>query len=133
MKKCLVFCLFVLAICIAGSHSANAQTNDPAAEKVKTDVHKRGQGKKVVVTLENGSRLKGHISQILDDSFDLKETAIGPPTTIPYADVVKVKKPGLSKTKLTLIGVGAAVVVLAVFVKANSGLSGNICPLGCGP
>ena len=133
MKKCLAYCLFVLAICAAASHSVDAQTNDRVAETVKKDVQKRGTGKKVVVTLENGSRLKGHISQILDNSFDLKDAATGQPTTILYADVAKVKKPGFSKTKLTLIGVGAAVVVLAVFVKANSGISGNICPLGCGP
>jgi hypothetical protein len=130
MKQCLIYCLFVLAICMAGTHSVNAQTNDPAAEKVRKDVQSRGQGKKVVVTMENGSRLKGRISQIHDDSFDLNDLASGQPTTIPYADVVKVKKPGFSKTKLTLIGVGAAVVVLAVFVKANSDLSG-LCPLGC--
>lgn len=132
MKKCLSYSLVVLIFWAAAALSTIGQTNDAAAEKVKRDVQLRGPGSKVVVTMKNGMKLQGSISQILDDSFDLKDASTGQPTTVPYTDVVKVKKPGFSKTKLALIGVGAGVVVLAVIVNAKPG-RGSFCPLGCGP
>jgi hypothetical protein len=132
MKKCLNFCLVILVLFTAASYSVSAQTNDAAADKAKREVQRRGQGSKVVVTTKDGTKFKGRISQILDDSFDVSDASTGP-NTIPYRDVAKIRKPGLSKTQIALIAVGASVVVLALIVTANNDFSGDICPLGCGP
>lgn len=110
-------------------------TVDSELERVKIEVRKRGTGpeSKVTVKLKDGMKLRGYISQILDDSFDLTDPKSKQPTTIPYRDVAKVKRQGWSSgAKMALgIGIGTAVVIAVVAgAVAKKGLSG-FCPLGC--
>lgn len=94
---------------------------DNALEKIKTDVSRRGTGEKskVVVRMKNGTRLKGYISQSDDDSFDLTDSKTKQITTVPYGDVMAIKKSGLSTGAKVAIGVGiAAAVVVVVLVVA---------------
>jgi hypothetical protein len=93
-------------------------------EKVKADVARRGTGEKarVKVKLQDGSNLKGYISQAGDDSFTLTDSKTGQATTLAYRDVAQVKKPGgLSMGAKIGIGLGIAV-----------GALGLVYVIGCG-
>ncbi len=132
------FVLTLVGLMLYGVHpqtTLGRTRTDNELEKVKTEVRKRGTGpeSKVVVTLKDGRKVQGYISQILDDSFDLTDPKTKQPNTIPYRDVAKVKRQGWSNgAKVALgIGIGAAVVTAVVLgAVAKKGLSG-FCPFGC--
>ena len=135
IRKYLLICLVGLLLVGSNSYAVFArQTADKDLEKMKADVRKTGMGPdaKVVVTLKNGIKLKGNISQILDDSFDVTDPKTGQPNTIPYRDVAKVKKQGWSTGAKIALGaaIGAGIVIVVVAGGLKSGL-GSFCPLGC--
>ena len=85
--------------------------------KFKADIQKRAVGEKsrVRATLVNGVTVKGHISRIEEASFDVTDKKTGQTRTIPYQDVQKIQGPGLSTGAKIGIGVGVAVVRVAIF------------------
>ena len=140
-KKCLSLVFIGLLTFAVNLKFISAQSNTSNSveinkvEKIKTNVNRRGAGEKsrVVVKMKNGAKLKGYISQILEDSFDLTDAKTKQPTTVLYRDVAQVKKQGLSKgAKIAIFGGIAALAVTAVVigVAANDPL-GGFCPLGC--
>jgi len=137
IRKCLAFALVGLVFYGVNLQiiSAQSETNN-ALEKIKTDVYRRGTGEKskVVVEMKNGTKLKGYISQTLEDSFDLKNAKTKQFTTVLYSDVAQVKRQGLSKGAKIAIGVGiaAAIVTAVVIGIAAKNPLGGFCPLGCG-
>lgn len=115
-----------------GLLSVSAGTKGDTIEKVKADVTRR-TGEKVVVTMKSGSKIKGVVSNVLNDSFDLLDSNTRQATTIPYRDVEKLKKQGWSTGAKVGLGVaiGAAVVAAVVLgLLAKDPLDG-FCPLGC--
>jgi hypothetical protein len=99
------------------SGSTQVQTQEASqAAKVKAKVEKRGIGEKsqVRAKLVNGSEVKGYISKIEETSFTVTDKKTGQATTVPYADVHKIRGPGLSKGDKILIGVGVGVVVFVL-------------------
>ncbi len=124
IRKCLSLTLVGLMLCGINFQTIFAQPGtDNALEKIKTDVSLRGTGEKskVVVSMKNGARIKGYISQADDDSFDLTNAKTKQTTTVSYGDVAQVKKQGLSTGAKIAIGVGIAaavtVVVLVIAVR----------------
>lgn len=115
--------------------SAQSQTSNEI-QKIKAKVNARGTGEKakVVVLMKDGRRMRGHIRQATADSFELTISGTDRTTTVPYADVAKVKKQGWSTmAKLALgAGIGAGVVIVVVGAAVSKGL-GDFCPLGCLP
>jgi hypothetical protein len=91
------------------------------ASKVKGQIQKRGTGEKatVKVTLRNRTELKGYISQIDADSFQVTGKKNGQVTTIAYTDVDKVRGPGLSKGAQIAIAVGIGAGILLAIVAAT--------------
>jgi sRNA-binding regulator protein Hfq len=132
LKKLLSFSLMALLLNAAGAMqlSIAAQTNQDTSrvEKVKGDVAKRGTGKKarVKVKLQNGSKLKGYITQAGADSFTLTDSKTKQDTTLAYRDVTQVKKQG-GLSIVTMVGIGAAITAatLAIlywnFCSSNEG------------
>ena len=113
--------------------AATKAADQDKIDKVKADAAKR-TGEKVVVTLKSGSKMKGIVSNVLTDSFDLLDAKTRQPTTIPFRDVEKVKKEGWSTGAKVALGaaIGAGVVIAIVFgALANDPFIGPICPLGC--
>ena len=100
------------------SGTTQVQTQETAqAAKVRTKVQNRGTGKnsRVQAKLKNGTETKGYISKIEETSFTVTDKKTGQATTVPYADVQKIRGPGLSKGGvIALVAVGGAVVVLVV-------------------
>ena len=89
----------------------------PQAEKIKMKVAKMGTGEKAKakIKLRSGEKLKGYISSAGENDFTITDKKSGKATTIAYADVDEVKKPGLSQgTKIALIVVIAVVATAAI-------------------
>ena len=93
------------------------------AAKVKADVTRRGVGHqaRVRVKLRDKHELKGHITQIDEDSFQMvvdqdeldAQTAQSRLITVQYAEVEKIRGPR-SRAASVAIGVGLTVVLVAV-------------------
>ena len=122
----------LLLLCVASHASAVGPVKTDTIEKIKSDVSKRA-GEKVVVTMKSGSKMKGLISNVLDNSFDLLDIKTRQPTTIPFSDVEKVKKQGWSTGAKVALGVaiGATVVTAVVLGALANDPLGSFCPLGC--
>jgi sRNA-binding regulator protein Hfq len=120
IKKCLSVALLGLMLLFTNLQSIKAQTNTgnntAAVEKIKANVTKRGTGEKARVNVKmlNGTKMKGFISQVGEDSFTLTDSKTKQTSTLAYSDVAQVKKQGLSTTSKILIGVGVGVAVTAV-------------------
>jgi len=96
---------------------ARANQRDPATDKVKAAVAKRGTGPKAKVTvkLRDRTKLKGFISNASGDSFTLSDSKTGQTRTLAYSDVAEVKKQGgMSLAAKIGIGVGAGLGALAL-------------------
>ena len=113
-----VVLLGVLATEVVGQQ---AVTEPSTLEKIKIDVNKLGTGDKAraKITLRNGTKLKGYIARQDEDSFVLRNRKTDAPTTIFYADVVKVERNKGHSTARNIaigvaIGVGAFLAIVAI-------------------
>ncbi len=119
-KNLLSFCLIGLLIHVAWGIPAFgfAQSNERQASdaKVKAEVNKHANKKsRVTVKLKDGSKLKGNISQVDENSFTITDSKTGRSQMLNFGDVVEVKKHGgLSLVAKIGIGIGVAVGVLAI-------------------
>ncbi len=125
IKKCLSVALLGLMLLFTNLQSIKAQTNTgnntAAVEKIKANVTKRGTGEKARVNVKmlNGTKMKGFISQVGEDSFTLTDSKTKQTSTLAYSDVAQVKKQGLSTGAKILIGVGVGVAVTAVVLAVG--------------
>jgi Flp pilus assembly protein TadB len=109
---------------------AQASQGERRVEKVKANVAKRaGKKSRVTVKLQDGSKLKGSITQAGEDSFTLTDSRTGQTSTLAYQDVTEVKGQGLSLTAKILIVAGIALVVFVIVVVVGITSTG----LGSGP
>ena len=97
------------------------------AEKVKANIAKLGTGKdaRVEVKLKDGTKLKGYISQINDNSFVVVNDTTGASTEIPYPNTKQVKGNNLSTgAKIAIgIGIGVGVGILIVYLVLRYGIN----------
>ena len=97
---------------------------DLTAQATKAEVQKRGVGKKslVRVTLRDGTEVKGYISKVEADLFEVTDKKSGAMTSIAYADVIEVHRQGMSKRAkiLIVIGIVAAWVGAATAIACHS-------------
>ena len=114
--------LWLLATVVINSQLMLARAKGVTTpEQAKAEVFKRGTGEKakVKVKLRDGSEVRGYISKANEDSFELRDKS-GKSVTIAYADVISVRKLGLSKGAKIGIGVGvAAAAFLGVVLGAT--------------
>lgn len=111
-----VVLLGVLAPEVVGQQ---AVTEPSTLEKIKIDVNRLGTGDKAraKITLRNGTKLKGYIARQDEDSFVLRNRKTDAPTTVLYADVVKVERnKGHSTARNIAIGVGIGVGALLAII-----------------
>lgn len=97
---------------------AQAGQGKQSIDKVKAAVAKR-VGKKSTVKLQDGTKLKGSITQAGDDSFTLSDSKTGQTRTLAYTDVSEVKGQGMSTTTKILIIAGIALGVLIIIVAVG--------------
>jgi len=117
IASCLTVVLLITSSDLAQSAALDSQSAASPAEtqriaKIRTAVQKMGTGGHVRVTLrEPSSEVKGFISAIRDDGFDVTKEKAGEVVAIPYSNVEKLRGPGMSRG--TKIAIGVTVVVLA--------------------
>jgi len=141
------FTAFLLAIVLAFNETGSAlQTAQPSApspapeplvktpeqkrtDKIKADVMRRGVGEKsrVRVKLRDGMKLKGFITRIEEDSFEVETDPDGPDSppakdrriTVRYADVAKIRGP---QSGIARIGTDVGLTIAVVAVLAGLAL-----------
>ena len=91
-------------------------------EKVKIKIAKLGLGAKAKATirLNDGSKVKGYIAQAGEDNFVIRDRKTDAPTTIRYADVVKVEENKGHSTARNIaigVGIGAGALLLAILIS----------------
>ena len=111
-----------LSIGVAAQSEADeqAQERQNTAAVAKARVQELAAGKRsvVYVKLRDGTQLRGYISQIENESFNITDKATNKTTSVSYGDVVilKGKEGGLSTKSKVLIVVGIGVGILAAVV-----------------
>ena len=111
-KKYLTLILTILVLNLSLSTFALAETKAEKeakfAQKVKTEVTKLGVGTeaKVEVKLKDGTKLKGYISNIGEESFSVTNEKTGAITEVPYPNAKQVKGNNLSTGMEIAIGLG---------------------------
>jgi hypothetical protein len=105
--------------------STMMQAHDEKAARAKAEVTKRGLGEKsrVRVKLRDKHGLKGHITRIDEDSFQLQmepdwletQDVKGGLVTIPYVEVEKIRGP---RSRAANIGIGVGMTVAAIVILA---------------
>jgi len=116
--------LFVLAVLINSPVMWAQAKGGKSPEQVKAEVLKRGTGEKakVKVKLRNGSEVRGYISKADQDTFEVRGKN-NENVTLAYADVLSVRKPGMSKgAKIGIVAGGAALVIAAGIASAIASL-----------
>ena len=119
-KKYLTLILTILVLNLSLNAVAFADTKIEKeakfAKKVKINIAKLGTGKesKVEVKLKNGTKLKGYVSQINDNSFVVVDDKTGVSTEIPYPQTKQVKGNNLSTGATILIAAGLVVALIII-------------------
>jgi len=126
MKLRIDLCCMVLSMVLVGTlwNPIMAQQPDKQPlriEKVKVDVGRLGVGEKAKakITLKNGTKVKGYISEVREENFVLRDQKTDAPTTIAYTEVVKVERNRGHSTARNIaigigIGVGAFLAIVAI-------------------
>lgn len=91
------------------------------AEKIKANITKLGTGKdaKVEVKLKDGTKLKGYVDKINENSFVVVDDKTGVSTEVLYPNVKQVKGNNPSTGAKIAIGVGIVVLVIAIAAIAG--------------
>lgn len=90
-------------------------------EQVKIQVAKLGIGDKAraTITTKDGAKIKGYIYSAGEDDFVLRDRKTDAPTTIRYADVVKIERNkghSMARNVLIGVGIGAGALLAAIFI-----------------
>ena len=123
MMKTLLSLLVTAVLLLAAVPSARANqtgSQSPTVETVKSRIARLGIGAKAKATvkLKNGTKVKGYVAQAGEDDFVIRNRKTDAPTTISYADVLKVDdNKGHSTARNVAIGVavGVGATILAIF------------------
>lgn len=126
LARLLCWCLIVTVPLSAWPQSQSGQpasvedhkeklSKHEGASKIKTQVQERGTGEKarVKITLRDKTEVRGYISQVNADSFQVTDRKTGKVSTVTYDSVDRVRGGGLSRgAKIAIwVGVGAVVAV----------------------
>ena len=110
-----------ILLCMAlGFRSAQAQTQtDTGSNQSRKKIQRIGVGRdaRVEVKLVGNTKVKGYVSKIEADSFDVTDLKSGAAQTVTFAQVTQVKKlkSGISPRTWMIIG-GAAVAAIIIGV-----------------
>ena len=97
---------------------ARTQPQSQNTETTRATVrYLHARNSEIEVTLADGTRLRGRVIMVQDDSFTIKERTTGREMAWQYAQVIQVKKNGFSGAKAALTGAiigGGVLLVLCV-------------------
>jgi hypothetical protein len=114
----LVAAILLLANTSQPAVASQSGSQAPTVEAVKSKIARLGVGAKAKATikLKNGTKVKGYVAQADEEDFVIRDRKTDAPTTIRYADVLKVEdNKGHSTARNIAIGVAVGVgAVLAI-------------------
>ena len=89
--------------------------------KVKAGIAKIGAGKdaRIKVKLRDGTKLKGYVSEISDDSFTITDPESGTSTAVLYSNTKQVGGNNLSSRTIIAIGFLAFIIVIAIILESQ--------------
>ena len=97
----------------------------PTVETIKSKIARIGVGAKAKATirLKNGTKVKGYVAQAGEDDFVMRDRKTDAPTTILYADVLKVEDNKGHSTARNIaigvaVGVGAVLAVIGILISS---------------
>ena len=116
--------LLILAFFISSPNVLPARAQSSAEKqaeelsKIRSKVAKRGVGPnaKVKITLVDGTKLQGYVSEARADGFTVTDAKTGGSVVVEYSQVKQLKGEGLSKGAKIALGVGIAVVAFTVII-----------------
>jgi len=122
VAKKILSCLMALAVvCIFGvAASAQQQTQnarDKHAEKIRKYVKRLKRwdvGDPVTVKLNDGTKIKGHVTEITDDYFVVADRKKGQSTSIYYSNVMDVSEGKGTRTKIGIVFSGAVLALVGI-------------------
>lgn len=119
MKKYAAFLLFALVVNVISGYSVSAQTQNSDAESLRklkikvAKIYSQPRGR-IIVKYNDGTKLKGYLTEVKDDTFGVTETKTGNVTNIQYAQVKSVNKIALPPIGKVLIVAAASFGVLLI-------------------
>ena len=129
MKRRLLTLSLVFAIVLVPLGPAVQAKSSKLTPKAEIEKRLNKKETRVKVKLNNGSELKGRITQSSENGFTLSDEKSGKKTEIAYADVQNVEGRGMSKKKkafiITGIVVGVAVTALVLALKGPGNFNLN--------
>lgn len=120
--------LLIAALMVSGTVSqpalaAQSKSQVPTVEAVKSKIARQGIGSKAKVTirLKNGTKVKGYVAQAGEEDFVIRDRKTDAPTTISYADVVKIEENRGHSTARNIaigvaVGVGAVLAIIGITI-----------------
>ena len=124
LKKVLSLALVALIINTAGAHpvfaASKAEKEARFIEKVRTGIGKLGTGAdaRVEVKLRDRTKLKGYVGEAGSESFVVVDAKTGAATTVPYAQVGRVRGNNYSTGVEIAIGIGLIVGIILLVVAS---------------
>jgi hypothetical protein len=95
----------------------------PSVEQIKSKIARLGVGAKAKATikLKNGTKVKGYVAQADEEDFVIRDRKTDAPTTIRYADVLKVENNKGHSTARNIaigvaVGVGAVLAIIGITI-----------------
>lgn len=125
LKNFIVAGLIVMLLNLAFAPSAfaldKASKEAKLAAKVKKGIAKLGTGKdaRIKVKLKDGTKLKGYVSEITEDSFTVTDLETGTATVVPYSSAKQVRGNNLSTGMMVTIGFIVLIVVILIILEAQ--------------
>ena len=125
IKQILLIALMALVVNLSLAPSALAadklSKEAKHSAKVKAAIAKLGKGPdaRIKVKLRDGTKLKGYVSEISEDSFTVTDPESGTSTAIPYPNAKQVQGNNLSSGLWISIGVFVFVVILIAVASAS--------------
>jgi hypothetical protein len=124
LKKCLSFLLVISVVHLINAAPVSARTKAEKdarfAGEVRANVIRLGTGEaaRVKVTLRDKTKLEGYVAGAGADSFTVVDSKTGASTSVAYPQVKQVKGNNLSTGAKVAIGVGIAVLIIAIVVAS---------------
>jgi len=119
LNRTIVFVLLAILLSISlGPGLTAAQTS---GAEIRSQVQRLGTGRdaRIEVKLHNGTKIKGYVETVTNDSFTVVDSKTGTSQVVVFTDVVSVKKPrnGLKpRTWAIIAGAAAAAIIVSVTV-----------------
>lgn len=115
----LVLSLFIIGLSVLPACARSGTSGQgEGVSRTKSQVAKRGIGPKakVKVTLLDGTKLEGYISEAGADSFTVTDAKTGGSMVVVYSQVKQLKGDGLSTGKKIALGVGIVAVAFTIII-----------------